>query len=503
MKIARMAMVAAFLIAATVWSPTAAHADGPVVSVAVTSGGDGYVAVDSGGVVHAFGAVVAAGSPTGFSGTITSVSTTGNGQGYAAVSSRGQVYAYGAVRYRANPTGFSGTIVGISVTADGQGYAAISSTGQVYAYGTVRHRGNPTGFSGTIVGISVTADGQGYAAISSTGQVYAYGTVRHRGNPTGFSGTITGVSVTADGQGYAAVSSRAQTYAYGTVRSRGNPYDFFGTAGGIAVTGDGQGYSVVTTGGQIHTYGSVGFRGDFPDVANQNSTQHLRAARYVDWSYPTNAQIYNVDQTAYVVAKARSTYWSLNWSWTDTTRSSGGYMGLQTDGQRFDGTTGDTALFSLWDANGSRGGNCGRFDGEGEGRSCRLAYPIYGDGNSYRLRVWRLEADADGQWWGAWIQDSRRGDVSIGELRVPLGATSIASANDFTEYFGSPAGCDGVPQSLVNWGTPRFRAATGDGSATFASSLKSSCAGGTAARTTISGGIPVVHAFLGGARPGA
>jgi hypothetical protein len=491
----------ALVIASLRLSP--AFAAGSVKSVSVTRNGSGYAAVDADGVVHTFGSVHDHGSPSGFSGSIVGVSVTADGQGYAAISSKGQVYAYGSVRHRGNPTGFSGSIVGVSVTADGQGYAAISSTGQVYAYGSVRHRGNPTGFSGSIVGVSVTGDGQGYAAISSTGQVYAYGTVAHRGNPTGFSGSIVGVSVTADGQGYAAVSSAAQTYAYGSVRSRGNPYDVFGSASSISVTGDGQGYAVATTAGQIHTYGPITYRGDFQDVDNQDSNQHLRAARYADWNYVSSVSIYNVDQTLSVVTKAPSTYWSLNWTWAGSSSSSGGYMGIQTNGNRNDGSVGDTAIFSIWNANGFRGNNCMNFGGEGSGISCRLAYPIYGDGNSYRLRLWRLEADSQGQWWGAWIKDARRGDVKIGELRAPAGATTVSRANDFAEYFGPKVTCDSVPLSVVNWGSPTYLGQTADGMATLAQTKKASCVGGTAKWVTLGDGSRAFRTSLGGPRPGA
>ena len=478
--------------------PPAAQAATGIAAVSVTGSGNGYAAVSSTGVVHAFGSVAQHGNPTGFTGSIVGISVTADGQGYAAISSSGQVYAYGTVQYHGNPTGFTGSIVGISVTADGQGYAAISSSGQVYAYGTVQYHGNPTGFTGSIVGISVTADGQGYAAISSSGQVYAYGTVQYHGNPTGFTGSIVGISVTADGQGYAAISSSGQVYAYGTVQYHGNPYDMLGAAKGISVTANGAGYAVVTDQGQVHTYGSVNYRGDFDDVLIQNQTDpHLRAARYVNWNY-SGAGAWNVDQTVWVVVKAGYTYWSLNWPWTNTSQSDGGYMGLQTNGNRFDSSVGDTAIFSLWNANGYRGSNCGRFTGEGDGLSCRLPYTIYGDGNSYRLRVWREGTDAQGQWWGAWIQDARRGDVHIGDLRVPASAILISYANDFSEYFGPRVGCDQVPVSVVNWTYPTTN--NGVHSSSFAQLTKASCTGGTAALTTISGGIPVVHATLGGPR---
>lgn len=502
----RMTIVGAAILAsvgALLLPAMTAQAAGPVRSIGVMADGGGYVAVDQDGDVHAYGSVTDRGDPRGFTGGIVGVATTADGRGYVAVSGTGQVYAFGAVTYRGNPTGFSGQIVGISTTADGSGYAVVSSRGQVYAYGSVRYRSNPTGFSGDIRGISVTADGQGYAVISSRGQVYAYGTVQYRGNPTGFSGDIRGISVTANGLGYAAVSTAAQVYAYGTVKYRGNPYQQQGEAFGISVTASGSGYAVVTSSGQIHTYGPITFRGDYGDVDNQGGTQHLRAASYADWNYSGSSRIYNVDQTLYVVNKARSTYWAMDWAWSNTSASSGGYMGVQTNGNRNDGSTGDTALFSLWNANGSRGSNCGAFGGEGTGLSCRLPYTIYGDGTSYRLRLWRLESDAQGQWWGAWIKDSRRGDKKIGELRVPNSASTVAHANNFAEYYGSRLTCDTVPESMVNWGQPTYLGEVTDGLATLRETPKASCTGGRTRWATLADGSRVVQMVLGGARPNA
>ncbi len=39
----------------------------------------------------------------------------------------------------------------------------------------------------------------------------------------------------------------------------------------------------------------------------------------------------------------------------------GGYLGLQTKGNRADGSLGKLAIFSLWDATGSDGAGCVRF----------------------------------------------------------------------------------------------------------------------------------------------
>ena len=70
----------------------------------------------------------------------------------------------------------------------------------------------------------------------------------------------------------------------------------------------------------------------------------------------------------------------------------GGYLGLQTKGNRADGSLGKMAIFSIWDAveaegAGPGGFGCVRFGGEGTGWSCRIPYHWVA-GHAYRLRVW-------------------------------------------------------------------------------------------------------------------
>ena len=108
---------------------------------------------------------------------------------------------------------------------------------------------------------------------------------------------------------------------------------------------------------------------------------------YSEWAFQGSGSGYwNVDQQMKVEQRAPATYWAMLWNWQGA--SHGGYLGLQTNGNRLDGTTGDTAIFSLWDANAASGPNCGTFGGEGSGYSCRLAYPIAAN-RYYRYRVWR------------------------------------------------------------------------------------------------------------------
>ena len=136
-----------------------------------------------------------------------------------------------------------------------------------------------------------------------------------------------------------------------------------------------------------------------------------------------------------VEQKAAATYWAQMWNWVGS--SDGGYLGLQTSGSRFNGTSGDTAIFSLWNANAARGPSCGQFGGEGNGYSCRLAYSI-STSPFYRYRVWRQNADAGGQWWGAWIQNLSTGtDTYIGSIRVAAGRSAMTNVQNFVEYFGT------------------------------------------------------------------
>jgi Domain of unknown function (DUF3472) len=71
-------------------------------------------------------------------------------------------------------------------------------------------------------------------------------------------------------------------------------------------------------------------------------------------------------------------------------------------------TLGETALFSLWNSNAAQGPHCQPFGGEGAGHQCKMAYSFQTN-RLYRYRVWRLEKDAGGQWWGGWIKDQATG----------------------------------------------------------------------------------------------
>lgn len=187
--------------------------------------------------------------------------------------------------------------------------------------------------------------------------------------------------------------------------------------------------------------------------AGHAAGQHQNGAAHLSWNFGRSPlRAWNVDQVIAVKQRATATYWSMSFTFTGTGR--GGYLGLQTNGTRTSGSVGDTAIFSLWGANGARRGACQKFGGEGTGYSCRRAFG-FATNTDYRLRVWRLESDARGQWWGAWIRSGRTGvDYHLGDIRVPANSRTIESVTNFSEYFGRQVACDRVPQSQAYFTQP-------------------------------------------------
>ena len=130
----------------------------------------------------------------------------------------------------------------------------------------------------------------------------------------------------------------------------------------------------------------------------------------------------------------------------------GGYLGLQTKGNRVDGSLGKMAIFSIWDALEAAGPGTTRFGGEGEGWSCRIPYK-WEAGRAYGLKV----SSVGGGWWEAKVRDEATGVVSqIGGIRVPEHWRNLDSWSVmWTEYYGSPLDrCSDLAYSSVVFGTP-------------------------------------------------
>lgn len=244
--------------------------------------------------------------------------------------------------------------------------------------------------------------------------------------------------------------------------------------------------------GLLVTLGAIAAAGAVPSVAH--AEQHQNANMYAFWNWGGTG-FWNVDQHVRIDTKAKATYWAQQFFWTGA--NYGAAMGLQTDGNRSNGTVGDTAIFSGWNANGARG-SCRTFGGEGVGYNCAIAYNIV-PGRLYRMRIWRQESDASGQWWGAWIKDEATGvDTAIGGVRVPHANTTISTTQNFVEYYGAKVGCTQVPRSINVFTQPAANSQGGglyQYGSTYSSGSTATCVTGSSAPYSSGGwtGVRMVH----------
>lgn len=114
------------------------------------------------------------------------------------------------------------------------------------------------------------------------------------------------------------------------------------------------------------------------------------------------------------------------------------YFGLQTLGERTDGTMGKVAIFSVWDALDARGpGFARRFGGEGVGFQTLIPYD-WQVGKAYRLRLFKSGESRKGTEWTAMVREESSGDeVTIGTITVPkkwgyLGNWSVMWSERYT-----------------------------------------------------------------------
>jgi len=182
---------------------------------------------------------------------------------------------------------------------------------------------------------------------------------------------------------------------------------------------------------------------------------------YTDWNWPATAEgYYNFDHDLRImhVTPNASYFWSHQFGFV---RGDGGYIGLQSNGLRFDGSRGKLAIFSIWQATAATGPACGTFGGEGTGYSCKIPYE-WVIGRSYRLRVWSTRADTMGKWWGAWVMDRTTGvEEFIGEIRVPLAWGGLGSWSVmWTEYFAPIATCAEQPKARAVFDAPKANSLT-------------------------------------------
>ena len=170
---------------------------------------------------------------------------------------------------------------------------------------------------------------------------------------------------------------------------------------------------------------------------------------YTDWWWPAKGYSrLEHDLRPDVDPGPRTTYfWAHQFR---TEAGEGGYIGLQTWGNRADGSLGKMAIFSFWDTLGAEGPGVVRFGGEGVGWSCRI--PFFWDaGRTYRLAVAVVDEDPKTIVWGASVDGEEFGRILAPATWGRLGGWSVM----WTEYYGGPlATCSDLPYSNVVFGRP-------------------------------------------------
>lgn len=210
--------------------------------------------------------------------------------------------------------------------------------------------------------------------------------------------------------------------------------------------------------------------------ATAKAQQYQDGNVYQHWDMPVSA--WNVDTYMWAERISDANFFAQVFKFENNVYGDdGAYIGLQ----QLNGSASRLAKFSIWNATSARaatGGTCRDFGGEGIGKTCDLPYR-FSTGQWYRLRVWALEADANGQWWGAWVIDSAGNESHIGSIRAPLGTGRIADTSSFNEYFGPAAQCNLLPSSGVYVYNPILNA--GQNTATIANTSIGACAAGDVA----------------------
>lgn len=177
---------------------------------------------------------------------------------------------------------------------------------------------------------------------------------------------------------------------------------------------------------------------------------------YSWWSWPSS-DFYNIDQRLTVLGHDAGIhrFWASQFGFDG---GDGGYIGLQI-GSAPNNTK--IALFSIFNANGHDGANCGSGSEVGTSfHTCRIDAYNWVVGREYRLRVWAVSADSQGTWYGGWVQDTVTGvDSYIGQLRVPaswggLRGGSFGGVSWSERFNAAPSTCSAMGWSRVRWTFP-------------------------------------------------
>lgn len=216
--------------------------------------------------------------------------------------------------------------------------------------------------------------------------------------------------------------------------------------------------------------------------SNIFTQQHQNANMYLNYDI-LHGSYYNIDQEITPSKLANGTFWALTFGFNE--QENGGYIGIQTD---YSSISKGMFIFSIWNAIDAKKGDADSyvvdFGGEGEGKSCRISIPLV-ESHSYRLRIWQLETNNNGTYWGAWINDNTEGKAYfLGKIKTKNSTTLSNRISNFVEYYGDKKTCDNVPKSSAVFKTIRVNCNDDTGTCdklynpikySFAECVKGSC----------------------------
>jgi hypothetical protein len=161
----------------------------------------------------------------------------------------------------------------------------------------------------------------------------------------------------------------------------------------------------------------------------------------IEWTW-TGAEYWNVDQALRIDQKGAPARWATHWSWSDAPGVDAGWIGIETDVDRLDGSHGDTAVFVLDGASVVTGPSCAAV-----GSATRCELPVAIDPETYyRLRIWTLGGDGR---WGAWFMDHLTAEETpIATLEVDPGHTRVDHPLDRIELLGADPSCVLAPMAI-------------------------------------------------------
>ena len=202
----------------------------PMVGIAATPDGNGYVLLGADGGIFTFGDARFYGSTGGMrlNRPVVGMSMTSTGSGYWLVASDGGIFTFGDAHFYGS-TGsivLNKPVVGMAATATSTGYWLVASDGGIFTFNAPffgsmggQHLNQP------VVGMSPQPDGRGYRMVASDGGVFDFGDAAFYGSLPGQgvqNPQVTTMATSVDGNGYYLINGAGTVWAFGDAPYLGN-----------------------------------------------------------------------------------------------------------------------------------------------------------------------------------------------------------------------------------------------------------------------------------------